>query len=320
MLKAKDTREMAALITGGAGFIGSNIAQKLVGLGYKVRIIDNLATGRRENIAAIEEEVDFIEGDITDLEMVVEGMDGIDLVFHEAALPSVPRSIADPISSNEANIKGTLNVLIAARDKGVKRLVYASSSSVYGDAPELPKVETIPVNPLSPYALTKYAGEKYCQLFYALYDLETVCLRYFNVFGPNQDPSSQYAAVIPKFITAMLEGEPITIFGDGEQTRDFTYVDNVVEANILAAFSKKGIGEVFNIAYGNQISINDLVAFLQKNIGVASKIQNVEARRGEVRDSLAQVTKAKNELGYDPKIDVYQGLKKCIEWYRKKKA
>jgi len=306
------------LVTGGAGFIGSNLAKRLIELGYNVRIIDNLATGKRENIASIAGEVDFIEGDITDLETLIKSMEGIDFVFHEAALPSVPRSIADPITSNDANIRGTLNVLIAARDKGAKRVVYASSSSVYGDAPELPKVEIMPSNPLSPYALTKYAGEKYCQLFYSLYGLETVCLRYFNVFGPHQDPSSQYAAVIPKFITAMLKGEPITIFGDGEQTRDFTYIDNVVDANILAAFSERGIGEVFNIACSNRISIKGLAVFLRETIGTASEIREVEPRRGEVRDSLAGITKATNELGYEPKIDVYEGLRNCIEWYREK--
>ncbi len=242
------------LVTGGAGFIGSNIVERLVRQGERVRVLDNLSTGKRENLVSWLDRLELIEGDIRDVETVHGAMAGVDYVLHQAALPSVPRSVADPLASHQVNATGTLNVLPAARDAGVKRLVYASSSSVYGDSPTLPKQEEMPTNPISPYAVSKLAGENYCRVFFRVYGLETVCLRYFNVFGPRQDPTSQYAAVIPRFITAMLDGRRPVIYGDGRQSRDFTYIENVVEANLLACQAKDVAGEVLNIACGESFS------------------------------------------------------------------
>ena len=303
------------LVTGGAGFIGSNLVIRLVEEGQqKVRVIDNLSTGKRENLAPVLGKVDFQAGDIRDLDFVEDQIRDVEIVFHQAALPSVDRSVKDPMATNESNIHGTLNVLLAARNNGVKRVIYASSSSVYGDSPTLPKHEEMPVNPLSPYALSKYAGEKYCQLFYELYNLETICLRYFNVFGPNQDAGSQYAAVIPRFISAILNGGPITIYGDGEQTRDFSFIDNVVAANLLAASSEEGIGETFNIACGERVSVNQLAEQLMDVLGRKVPVVHEDPRSGEVKHSLADITKAAERLGYSPSVDIWEGLRRSASW------
>ena len=305
------------IVTGGAGFIGSNIVKELVKRGETVKIIDNLSTGYQKNFTEIVDKIEFVNGDIKDLDLLQKEFAGFDYVLHHAALCSVPRSIDNPIISNESNINGTLNVLIAARDNKIKRLVYASSSSVYGEAPGEYKVETMSISPLSPYALTKYAGERYTQLFFKLYGLETVCLRYFNVYGPNQDPDSAYSAVIPLFIKAMLKGESPVVFGDGSQARDFTFVQNNVEANILAATSTQGAGEVFNIACGQSISLNELVAIINKELGTNIKPVYGERRQGDIKISKANIDKAKNILSYEPKVNFEEGLKKTIEWYKK---
>lgn len=255
-----------ALVTGGAGFIGSNLVEYLLGRGFKVRVFDDLSTGKLENISDFMSDVEFVEGDISERETVKEVVEGIDYVFHQAALPSVPRSIEDPHTTNRVNVEGTLNLLLAARDAGVKRFIYASSS-VYGNTETLPKFEDMPVSPASPYALSKYAGERYCQIFYDIYGLETVCLRYFNVFGPRQDPTSQYAAVIPKFINQIVNGGPITIYGDGTQSRDFTYVLNVVVANYKAAITTGIAGEIFNIACGRKTTVKELAQILISEVG-----------------------------------------------------
>lgn len=304
------------IVTGGAGFIGSNIVKELVKRGETVKVIDNLSTGYEKNFAEINDKVEFVEGDIKDLEFLQKEFAGFDYVLHQAALCSVPRSINDPIASNANNTDGTLNVLVAARDNKIKRVVYASSSSVYGDQELDYKVETLPIKPLSPYALNKYAAERYTQLFYEIYGLETVCLRYFNVFGPNQDPDSAYSAVIPLFIKAMLKGESPIIFGDGSQARDFTYVENNVEANILAATGAQGAGEVCNIACGESISLNELVGMINKNLGTDIKPVYRESRQGDIKISKANIDKAKNILGYEPKVNFEEGLKKTIEWYK----
>lgn len=306
------------LVTGGCGFIGSNLAIQLHNLGNSVRIIDNLSTGRIENIKEIIDEIDFRRGDLQDQDAALQAVENIDIIFHQAAIPSVPRSLKDPISSNLANINGTLNILVAAKDRNVKRIVYASSSSIYGDSPELPKREDMPTNPLSPYALTKFTGEKYCQLFYSLYGLETISLRYFNVFGPRQDPSSQYAAVIPLFISAALSNKKIIIYGDGTQTRDFTFIDNVVDANISAALSDAGKGEVINIACGERVSINDLSEMIFTKVGAEVIKENLDEREGEVKHSLADISKARGLIGYSPVVRIEEGIGRTIDWYRTK--
>lgn len=305
----------AIVVTGGAGFIGSNLVKKLVeDGGHEVRVIDNLSTGKRQNLAALLGSIDLKVGDIRDMDFVRNQLRNAEIVFHQAALPSVDRSVKDPIASNESNISGTLNVLLAARDNNLQKVVYASSSSIYGDSPTLPKHEDMPVNPLSPYALSKYAGEKYCQLFNQLFGLETVCLRYFNVFGPNQDAGSHYAAVIPRFISAVLHDEPITIYGDGEQTRDFSFVENVVKANLLAASSNNGTGEFFNIACGERISVNQLAEHLMDTLGHRVSVVHAEARPGEIKHSLADISKAGNILGYRPTVNVWEGLRRTASW------
>lgn len=303
------------LITGGAGFIGSNIVETLLKKGAKVRVLDNFITGRKRNIEPFlnNENFELIEGDLRNYSTVRKSVEGINYILHQGALPSVPRSIKDPITTNNINILGTLNVLEAARKTGVKRLVFASSSSIYGNSEVLPKKEDMSVNPLSPYALSKYTGERYCQLYYRIYGLETICLRYFNVFGPNQDPTSQYAAVIPKFISLIKKDESPVIYGDGLQSRDFTYVENVVEANILACEAKVVAGEVFNIACGNSFSLLQLVNLINKFLGKNIKPQFAEPRPGDVKHSLASIEKAKIKLGYEPKIDFEQGLEKLIQ-------
>lgn len=305
----------SVLVTGGAGFIGSNLVEYLLKKGLKVRVLDNLSTGKIENIKAFLTDIEFIEGDICNQGMVKSVVGGMDYVFHQAALPSVPRSIEDPYTTNRVNVEGTLNLLLAARDAGVKRFVYASSSSVYGNTEVLPKSEDMPVSPASPYALSKYAGERYCQIFSKIYGLETVCLRYFNVFGPRQDPTSQYAAAIPKFIYQIKNGGPITIYGNGTQSRDFTYVRNVVEANYLAANLPGISGEVFNIACGKRTTINELARILISEIGKDVDIVHLEERKGEVRHSQASIEKAKRLLGYNPEVEVQEGLRKTLAWF-----
>lgn len=310
---------MNYLITGGAGFIGSNIVKKLLETGEKVRVVDNFSTGKRENIQEFLENSDFelLEGDLYDLDVCRKAVKGIDFVLHQAAIPSVPRSISDPLTSNNSNIAATLNLLIAARDEKVKKFVYASSSAVYGDNPVLPKKEDFAVNPISPYGLTKYTGEKYVQLFYQIFGLPTICFRYFNVFGPKQDPESEYAAVIPKFIIALLNKQSPVVFGDGEQTRDFTFVDNVVDANLLAAKSESGFGEVFNIACSQEINLNQLLELLQEIIKTDIKPKYEKAQKGDILHSRADISKAREILRYEPKIELKDGLIKTVEWFKK---
>jgi nucleoside-diphosphate-sugar epimerase len=303
------------LITGGAGFIGSNIAEHLVRAGKSVRIFDNFSTGKRENVPA---GVELMEGDLRVLETVRHAMAGVRYVLHLGAIPSVPRSVADPVTTHQANITGTLNVLLAARDANVQRVVFTSSSSVYGDTPVLPKREDMNPGPLSPYAVHKITGEYYSRIFYRLYGLETVALRYFNVFGPRQDPQSQYSAVIPRFITAILRDESPIIFGDGQQTRDFTHVENVVAANLAACTAGKGaLGEAFNIACGDRISLLELIATINQITGkkIAPKFE--PARAGDVRDSQADIAKAGKLLGWTPRISFQAGIEKAVAWYRR---
>ena len=303
------------LVTGGAGFIGSNISRELIANKCKVRIFDNFSTGRESNLTDISHKLEIIGGDLRSPDEVAKAVQGIDTVFHLAALPSVPRSIRNPQASNESNVTGTLNLLVAARDAGVRRLVYASSSSVYGDTEVLPKVETMKPDPLSPYAFTKLAGEYYCKIFNRIYNLETVCLRYFNVFGPWQDPQSQYAAVIPKFITELKNDKPPVIYGDGEQSRDFTFIQNVVNANLLAAEVPDAPGNIFNIACGERITVNFLVEKLAQIMGKNIKPIHSDKRQGDVKHSLADITLAKNILGYSPAITIEEGLEKTVKWY-----
>jgi UDP-glucose 4-epimerase len=292
---------MRVLVTGGAGFIGSHLADALLRRGATVRVVDNFATGRRENIELLGDDVELVEGDLRSYERAHHAVRGCEVVFHQAALGSVPRSVQDPLTSNAANVDGTLNVLLAARDAGVRRVVFASSSSIYGRNPGLPKSEEMRPLPLSPYAVSKLASESYCLSFAAVFQLETVALRYFNVFGPRQDPSSQYAAVIPKFIVALREGTQPVIFGDGHQSRDFTYVDNVVEANLLAAESVSAVGEAINIAAGQRYTLNDLVRELRDILGVAVEPAYEPARPGDVQHSHAAIGKARKLLGYEPR-------------------
>src|ERR671919_464076 len=303
------------LVTGGAGFIGSHLAEELVRRGERVRVVDSLITGKRQNLAHIPG-VDFMEGDLADLEVARHAVQGIDFVLHQAAIPSVPRSVSDPITSNRANIDASLNVLVAARDAGVRRVVYAGSSSAYGNTPTLPKVETMPTAPLSPYALQKLVAEQYCQMFTRLYGLETVTIRYFNVFGPRQDPSSPYSGVISLFIRALLDGQRPTIYGDGEQTRDFTYVANVVDGVLRACEAPGASGEVINVATGGGISLNALFAEMRKLIGSDVEPNYAEPRAGDVRDSQADISKAKRILGYEPIVTFEEGLNRTLAWYR----
>jgi nucleoside-diphosphate-sugar epimerase len=310
------------LVTGVAGFIGSNIAHALVVRGEQVRGIDDFRHGRAENLAGIADKIDLREADITNTAAIGSACRDIDFVLHQAALGSVPRSIEDPVSSNDANVVGTLKVLEAARAAGVKRVVYASSSSVYGDTPVLPKREDMPCHPISPYAVTKYAGELYAQSFSRVMSLEAVSLRYFNVFGPRQHPTSQYAAVIPKFVRSILAGEPPVIFGDGKQSRDFTYVDNVVSANLLActAPAENVVGKVFNIAAGKNFSVNDLYAMLQDLTGFRRAAVNEPPRGGDVRDSLADISRAQKAMGYKTLVEFEEGLRRTVEWYKREFA
>jgi UDP-glucose 4-epimerase len=301
------------LVTGGAGFIGSHLAERLCREGHRVRVLDNFATGRRENLASISGEVDLIEGDVRSYERVHGSVRGCELVFHHAALPSVPRSIQDPLTTDAANATGTLNVLLAARDEGVRRVVFASSSSVYGPAAELPKREQMPALPIAPYGVAKLAAEGYCRACFEVYGLETVSLRYFNIFGPRQDPRSEYAAVIPRFIAALLEGRPPLVYGDGTQSRDFTYVDNAVEANMLAADADGVAGEVFNVACGEMISLNALLDQLRAITGASVQAVHEERRPGDLRHSLADISRGRDALGYEPSIGVREGLSRTVD-------
>jgi UDP-glucose 4-epimerase len=303
------------LVTGGAGFIGSNIAEKIVANGGNVRVIDNFLTGKHENMQSFIDKINFVEGDIRDLDTVTKAVQDVDYVIHQAALPSVPKSVELPIESNEHNINGTLNVLYAAKESGVKRVVYAASSSAYGDQPQSPKVETMRPMPMSPYAVNKLTGEYYCAAFEKVYGLETVALRYFNVFGPRQDPTSFYSAVIPKFISALLKNEAPTIFGDGEQSRDFTYIDNVVSANLLACKAKGAGGQVCNVACGESYTLNGLLSNLQEIMGTTIDPVYDKPRIGDVKDSLADINKAKSILGYKVLVDFKAGLKKTVDWF-----
>jgi len=303
------------LVTGGAGFIGSNIAHELVKCGEGVKIVDNFSTGDRRNISDILGKIELIEADVRDLESMRSAVEGVDFVLHQAALPSVARSVSEPIASNEVNVTGTLNLLVAARDAGVKRFIYAASSSAYGNTPVLPKREDMSPRPLSPYAVSKLIGEHYCRVFYHVYGLETVSLRYFNVFGPRQNPSSQYSAAIPKFITAMLEDEPVTIYGDGEQSRDFTYVQNVVNANLLACNAPDASGEVINIACGGRFSLNQLISVMEEELGIKAHRVYTQPRPGDVKHSRADITKARALLNYEPIVTFDEGLRKTVEWF-----
>jgi nucleoside-diphosphate-sugar epimerase len=303
------------LVSGGAGFIGSHLAEELVRRGERVRVVDNLSTGKTANLAHLPS-VELLQGDLAEIEVARAACAGVDYVLHQAAIPSVPRSVADPLSSNRANIDATLNVLVAARDAGVTRLVYAGSSSAYGDTPTLPKHEDMPTQPLSPYALQKLVGEQYLRLFTSLYGLETVTIRYFNVFGPRQDPSSPYSGVISLFASALLDGRRPTICGDGEQTRDFTYVANVVDGVLRACEAPDAAGEVINVATGRRISLNELLRTLARLAGRQAAPSYREARAGDVRDSQADISKAQRLLGYSPAVGLEDGLRQTLDWYR----
>lgn len=305
-----------ALVTGGAGFIGSHLVDALLERGWSVRVLDDFSTGRESNLARAMPHIELVRADLADFETTSKALAGVEVVFHQGAIPSVPRSVADPLRTHRANVDGTLVVLEAARRSGVRRVVYAASSSAYGDTEVLPKVETMPANPLSPYALQKYAGEVYCSLYHRIYGLETVALRYFNVFGPRQDPNSTYAAVVPRFISACLAGEPPHIHGDGGQTRDFTYVADAVHANLAAADAPAAAGEVFNVAGGRQTSLNQLLAAIQRIVG--SRIEPIHdpPRVGDVRHSLADLTKARALLGYEPRVSLEEGLRRTVDSLR----
>lgn len=306
---------MNVLVTGGAGFIGSHLVHALVARGDNVRVLDNLATGHRANLASVLEDIEFIEGSLANLDSACEASRDIQVVFHQAALPSVPRSIQNPAASHDANLTGTLNLLLAAREAGVQRIVAASSSSVYGNTPTLPKVETMTPQPLSPYAVTKLASEMYCRVFADLYGLSTICLRYFNVFGPRQDPASQYAGALAKFVACALDGVPYPVQGDGEQSRDFTFVENVVRANLLAAEAPLQGNVVINIACGQRTSLNQIIILLNELTGQTLPIQYGPPRRGDVRHSHADITRARELLSYHPVIDTREGLRRTLEWH-----
>jgi len=306
------------LVTGAAGFIGSSLVRALLARGDEVRGVDNFSTGKPENLAAVRAQMDFREADILDPNAMRLACQGVDYVLHQAAIPSVPKSILDPLGSNAANVDGTVQLLVAARDAKVKRVIYAASSSAYGDTPTLPKREDMPPNPISPYAVAKLASELYMVSFYRCYGLETVCLRYFNIFGPRQEPSSPYSGVLAKFITQMLRGDRPTIFGDGEQSRDFTFIDNAVAANVLAceAPAQKAAGQVFNVATGRRVTLNETCALLQSLTGYREKPIYGPERGGDIKHSLADISKAEAALGYEPMVNFEDGLRRTVEWYR----
>jgi UDP-glucose 4-epimerase len=303
---------MRVLVTGGAGFIGSHLAEALLARGDEVVVCDNFATGRRENVLRLGDAIELVEGDLRSYERAHAAVKGCEVVFHQAALGSVPRSVQDPLTSNAANVNGTLNVLLASRDAGVRRVVFASSSSIYGRNPALPKQEDMRPLPISPYAVSKLAGETYCQSFSEVFGLETVALRYFNVFGPRQDPQSQYAAVIPKFIVALKSGQAPTIYGDGEHSRDFTYIDNVVAANLLASESSRAVGETMNVACGDRFTLNQLMANLREIIGTDLQAEHAPDRPGDVKHSHADITRARDLLGFEPAIGFREGLERTV--------
>ena len=305
------------LVTGGAGFIGSHIASSLVSNGARVRVLDDLSTGHRENIEEIGGDVDFIQGSVADDDLLAKVLDGVEVVFHEAAIPSVPRSVEAPRQTHVASVDGTFSLLLAARDKGVRRVVYAASSSAYGDQPTLPKSEQMAPDPLSPYAVAKLVGEYYCRAFTRVYGLETVSLRYFNVFGPRQDPGSQYSGVVSLFISCLLSGKQPVIYGDGEQSRDFTYIDNVVAANLSAATAKGAAGKVINVANGKRVTLNELLAELKELTGNQHVVAEYrEPRVGDVKHSLADISRAQEFLGYETKVDLREGLQRTIDWWK----
>ncbi len=304
------------LVTGGAGFIGSNICKKLVSQGCFVRVVDNLLTGKKSNLEDIIDKIEFIEADMGDEKVARAVMKDIDIVLHHGALPSVPRSVEDPAATHKHCVDATFILLLAARNAGIKRFIFASSSSVYGDTPTMPKVETMLPMPLSPYAVGKLAGEYYCSVFHKVFGLETISLRYFNVFGPQQDPTSQYAAAIPAFVTSILNDKQPTVFGDGLQSRDFTYVDNVAEANLLAARAQKTNGEVLNIASSNAVTVNETIDMINELLGKNIKPVYTEPRPGDVKHSLADINAAKNLIGFKPQVSFKQGLQLAIDWYR----
>jgi UDP-glucose 4-epimerase len=303
------------LVTGGGGFIGSNIAQALIERGQAVRVLDNFSTGRRQNLSDLENKIELIEGDIRDRATAERAVEGIDYVLHQAALGSVPRSVQDPLAANEVNVNGTLNLLWAAKKARVKRFVMASSSSIYGNTPRLPKEESMLPNPLSPYAVSKLAAERYTLSFHAVYGLPTVALRYFNVFGPKQDPTSQYAAVIPRFITALMNGQSPVVYGDGEQSRDFTYIENVVQANLLACAAPEAPGHVMNIACGDRYSLNTLLLLLVEIMGKKARPVYETDRAGDVKHSMASIERAQRLLGFSPAINFKEGLKRTVAWF-----
>jgi UDP-glucose 4-epimerase len=308
------------LVTGGGGFIGSNLARALVERGDEVRVLDNFSTGNRANLAELASEVEIVEGELRSYERVHAATRGVEVVFHQGALPSVPRSVQDPLTTSAVNVEGTLNVLLAARDEGIRRVVFASSSSVYGNSGELPRVETQNPDPISPYGVSKLAAERYCVSFARVYPLETVALRYFNVFGPNQDPTSQYSAVVPRFITAIQDGQPVSIYGDGEQRRDFTYVANVVDANLLAAGADGVTGTVFNIATGRATTVNELAETIGTLLGRSVERDDQPERTGDVRDSWADVTRARELLGWEPRVGLDEGLRLSAEAFLQRVA
>jgi nucleoside-diphosphate-sugar epimerase len=308
------------LVTGGAGFIGSHLARALEARDHSVRVLDDFSSGKHANLADLEGRVEIVEGSILDQATLERAMDGVEIVYHEAAIPSVPRSMAAPVASHQANSTGTLNVLEVARRKSVRRVVYAGSSSAYGETPTLPKVETMTASPLSPYAVSKLAGEHYCQVYARAFGVETVVLRYFNVFGPRQDPNSQYAAVIPRFVTAALEGRPPVIFGDGTQSRDFCYIDNVIEANLLAADAREASGRVFNVACGRATDLNQVVKLIADALGTQLEPSYETGRVGDVKHSLADITAARQVLGYTAPVSFEDGLLRTIEWYKRQRS
>src|SRR6266487_93223 len=305
------------LVTGGAGFIGSHLVAALAQKGARVRVIDDLSTGRRENLQGIKGDVDFIHASLLDIAATRRTLEDVEIVFHEAAIPSVPRSVDNPLETHDASVNATFSLLLAARDRKVRRVIYAASSSAYGDQPELPKYEDMRPEPLSPYAVAKLVGEYYCRVFTRVYGLETVSLRYFNVFGPRQDPSSPYSGVISRFISALLSGERPVIYGDGEQSRDFTYIDNVVEANLRAAETQKGIGQIINIANGERITLNQLLDEV-KSLTAKSEVKAdyQPTRSGDVRHSLADISRARELLGFEPRVGLREGLQLTIDWWK----